>query len=804
MLAPVSVLIQESEHAILRAWEKLVFAEEHEGEWVGPALREDIPRVLQELARWLATDAMPDTSTRVLEHAMQRLKEGLPLSQLLSECRLLREAIFRIVLDEAGARIRVEELARLNAGLDVVLSRSVEQLVNVRDQRAAEQGPEAERLRSKRENEPRATSQAEAELRAERDFSSAVLDTAGSLVVVFDRERRITRFNHSCERVSGYSAAEAHGRTFDFLIPPEQLPEVQEVWNGLLQGSFPNTHENHWVCKDGTRRLIAWSNTAITGPRGEVQHVIGTGMDITERDRAEAALRASEERFRALVTASSEVLYRMSPDWSEMRQLRSQGFLADTDRPNASWLDEYIHPDDQPQVTAVIREAIRTKSVFHFEHRVRRADGTLGWTLSRAVPVTDDKGEVVEWFGSASDVTERKRAEAGRESLVQALREEDRRKTEFLAVLSHELRNPLTPIRNSLYVLDHAAPGGEQARRAQSIIGRQIDQLSRLVDDLLEVTRLTRNKIELQPVRLDLNELVRRTAEDHRSLFEKADVKLVVEHAPEPVFVRGDSNRLAQVVGNLLHNAAKFTPRGGQTTVSVAIEHSPDRALLRVADTGVGMAPDLLASLFEPFVQAGQGLDRSKGGLGLGLALVKGMVELHGGGVEARSDGRGSGTVIIVRLPLGSPAIAGIAAVAETGRRAPMRVLVIEDNRDAAESLREAVSLGDDEVDVAYNGSDGIRRAREFRPDVVFCDIGLPDMDGYAVARALRADEHLSSIFLVALTGYALPEDVAKAKEAGFHRHVAKPSSMEKIGAALSAAAQHTRPAPAAHSPASS
>jgi PAS domain S-box-containing protein len=359
------------------------------------------------------------------------------------------------------------------------------------------------------------------------------------------------------------------------------------------------------------------------------------------------------------------------------------------------------------------------------------------------------------------------------------LREVDQHKNEFLAVLSHELRNPLAPIVNSLYILDHAPPVGEQSTRARAIIGRQVAQLSSLVNDLLDVTRIARNKAQLQKERVELNEIVRRAVEDHRGLFERARITLDLTPAPRPVFLLADRTRVAQVAGNLLQNAAKFTNPGGATRVSV--DTDGDDAVLRVRDDGAGMAQETLDRLFQPFIQADQTLDRSKGGLGLGLALVKGLVELHGGSVAAHSEGLGKGSELVVRLPVDAAAPPDceqtVAPVAHSRRR----VLIIEDNSDAADSLQDALLLGGHEVEVAPDGRAGIDKARAFRPDVIFCDIGLPGMDGFAVARTLRADLLLKGTFLVALSGYALPEDLQRSAEAGFDRHLAKPPRLELL-----------------------
>ena len=371
--------------------------------------------------------------------------------------------------------------------------------------------------------------------------------------------------------------------------------------------------------------------------------------------------------------------------------------------------------------------------------------------------------------------------------------EADQRKNEFLAVLSHELRNPLAPIKNSLYILDRAAPGGEQARRALAVIDRQATQLSNLVNDLLDVTRITRNKIRLQKQRLEINDLVRRAVEDNRSSFDRSQVRLSCDFASTPVWINADGTRVAQMVGNLLQNAAKFTLSGGRAHVSVAAEAGD--AVICVVDNGIGMSPDTVARLFQPFMQAEQSLDRSKGGLGLGLSLIKGLAELHGGSIAAQSDGLGKGAAFVIRLPLDEGAAFEEVVLRAVGPRISRRILIIEDNPDAAESLREALELGEHEVEVAHNGPDGLEKARALRPDVVLCDIGLPGMDGYDVARAVRHDPALQSTVLVALSGYALPGDVERAAQAGFQHHLAKPPSVIALERVLAELPDTSHPA---------
>jgi two-component system CheB/CheR fusion protein len=270
--------------------------------------------------------------------------------------------------------------------------------------------------------------------------------------------------------------------------------------------------------------------------------------------------------------------------------------------------------------------------------------------------------------------------------------------------------------------------------------------------------------------------------EDHRSLFDRSGVRLELATAPAPVVVDGDWDRLAQIVGNLLQNAAKFSRRGGTTRLGVSRGRGEACAVIRVHDDGVGIAPEMLAHVFEPFTQADTTLERSKGGLGLGMALARGLVELHGGGIAAQSDGLGKGSRFVVRLPLATPSGAEPrAAPSVPAARAPRRVLIVEDNVDAAESLRELLELHRHEVEVAHSGPEGLAKARELRPEIVICDIGLPGMDGCEVARAIRADSALDGTYLIALTGYALPDELQRARESGFQRQVAKPADPDQL-----------------------
>lgn len=394
------------------------------------------------------------------------------------------------------------------------------------------------------------------------------------------------------------------------------------------------------------------------------------------------------------------------------------------------------------------------------------------WTI---VPLSGSNGEVDQLLVMSEDITAQRR-------LVDELREADRRKSEFIAVLSHELRNPLAAIRTTLYVLEHGAPGSQAVVNAREVIDRQVGHVVRMVDDLLDVTRISRNKIDLQRRPLDLRQVVRETIQDNRSHLELGGVRLEVKLPERPVLVSADGARISQVITNLLSNAIKFSSPGGAVTVSVTSDPANARAVLKVSDAGKGIDSQLIERLFEPFMQGDDTLDRNSGGLGLGLALVKGLVALHGGEVSVCSAGRDRGAEFTVRLPLH----AGLASEAKTAlAQSPpqprRRVLIVDDDRDVADGLRAALEIHTHEVAVAGNGPDALATARLFKPDVVFCDIGLPGMNGYEVARAFRADGAFRSTLLVALSGYAQSEDLARASAAGFDQHLAKPPNIEKI-----------------------
>ena len=409
--------------------------------------------------------------------------------------------------------------------------------------------------------------------------------------------------------------------------------------------------------------------------------------------------------------------------------------------------------------------------------------GAIGLYWAHPHTATDEEMETLQALGDSAALA------LDNARMIEELRDASRRKDELLAMLSHELRNPLAPLRNALHLLAlHIQGDGGTAAKALQTMDRQLRHLSRIVDGLIDMARLKNGRVTLEQERLDLGLLVRQVLDDRRSLLERAGLALETDLPGEPVWVWGDAVRLAQVAGNLLENAQKFTPPRGRLCVSLAAENG--QASLTVRDTGVGIAPELLPRIFDVFAQGAQPLDRQGGGLGLGLSLTRRLVELHGGTIEAASAGQGQGTELTVRLPRHSDLPEPPPAVPEEipeppAAAVPVRVLVVEDNVDAAESLGMLLQIWGYEVTLSFTGDDAVSAAERVRPGIVLCDIGLPGMDGFEVAGLLRQSPATASALLIALTGYGQEEDRSRALESGFDLHLTKPVDPANLENAL-------------------
>ena len=500
--------------------------------------------------------------------------------------------------------------------------------------------------------------------------------------------------------------------------------------------------------------------------------------DITQRRRlrAEDALRESEARFRTITDAMPQMV------WSALADGRldyfNQGWYdftgASPDQPAVFEHGGMLHPQDEQRVRDVWRHSIATGEPYQTEYRLRHRSGEYKWVLGRALPVRGDGGAIVRWMGTCTDIHEQR--------LVQEeLRAVNSRKDEFLAMLAHELRNPLAPISTAAEILQLLPGDQETVLQSSALIGRQVRQLTTLVDDLLDASRFTRGMVELRRDLTDLKPVISNALEQAQPLMQARRHSAVVQLCPAPAFVLGDAVRLVQVLTNLLNNAAKYTPEGGLITVELSTQESS--ACISVSDNGSGIEPDLLPQVFALFTQARRTQDRAQGGLGLGLALVKSIIGLHGGSVSAESAGRGQGSTFAVRLPLAAPGPQAAAPAAPDKAKTPrsLRVMVVDDNQDAAESLGIWLRRLGHEVTVLIDALAALATAREAPAEVYVLDIGLPVLDGCELAQLIRHDPGNRGATLIALTGYGQPGDIQKSRDAGFDHHLVKPGDLEKL-----------------------
>lgn len=580
----------------------------------------------------------------------------------------------------------------------------------------------------------------------------------------------------------GVHREEVTGDQWKRLLHPDDAEAYGQELLQCIQERRPFHGEARARRADGAWRWIESWGQPRQGPDGELRGFVGTSTDVTERRQMEAAIRDSEERFRTLADNIAQLAWMAHGDgWIFWYNKRWHDFTGTTfeQMQGAGW-ERVLHPDHAERVTTKVRACFATGEIWEDTFPLRGADGSYRWYLSRALPIRDESGKVIRWFGTNTDVTEERNIE-------QRLLEADRQKDEFLAMLGHELRNPLAAIRSASELIKLSASESDRIARSSAVLDRQTAHMSKLIDGLLDVSRIIRGKIELEPVVLDLCSVCRETIAD---IFERQpSPNLTVQAAlPKgPIWVRADPVRMTQIVDNLVSNAIKYTPGGGVVTVSVHQEG--ELVTLEVQDTGVGIPPELLPHVFDVFQQSKQSLARSKGGLGLGLALVRSLTELHGGHVEAKSPGEGGGATFLVRLPAVEETASPNSRRGNRGSEDErMRILVIEDNEDAADMLRELLELTGHDVAVAHRGQQGVQLSKEYKPDVVLCDIGLPGgMTGYDVATQLRADAETRDLRLVAVSGYGRTEDQQRAKSAGFDDHLTKPIDIRELQRLLAA-----------------
>lgn len=585
----------------------------------------------------------------------------------------------------------------------------------------------------------------------------------------------ISSWNAGAERLFGYTAEEAIGQSISIIIPPDRADEEEEILNRIRCGERIDQYETIRRRKDGSLLDVSLTVSPVIEGQGKIVGASKIVRDVTER-------KVAEERFRLLAETVPSIVWIAAPDgtitYVNKRWLEYCGLTAEQNAQNRPEL--VLHPDDRQRCMEQWARSLRDGTEYEVEVRNRRFDGNYRWFVTRAVPLRGADKKIVSWFGVTTDIHDQK-------EMQEQLQDADRRKDEFLATLAHELRNPLAPIRNSLQILRMSNGSGPDTEQVNEIMERQVAHMVRLVDDLLELSRISRGIIELKMEQVDLATVISHAVETSRPIIEEASHHLEITLPTKPIFVEGDLVRLSQVFANLLNNAAKYTSKGG--LITVAAKQTGREIVVTIRDTGIGIPREMLSRIFDMFTQIDNTLRGSQEGLGIGLNLVRTIVSLHGGSVEARSDGLGMGSEFEVRLPLAEKREltkpTNSKKVSDFDPMSTRRILVVDDNRDAADSMAMLLKLTGAEVHLAYDGPSALEAIFACQPSVVFLDIGLPGISGHEVAKQVRADSRFRDVILIALTGWGQDNHRQDSQDAGFDYHLVKPVDHGAVQALL-------------------
>ena len=628
----------------------------------------------------------------------------------------------------------------------------------------------------------------------ERQQFAALVDASSDFIGVAGLDQRVVYVNRAGMELSGLEPGQLAGTSVLNFFPESQHDRI----TGLIADSEAGDHlvvDTYFQhLKTGQLIPVSWSFLRLRDASGNVSGYATVTRDLTERTKAENLLRVSEERRRLALDASKLGMWHVDPTTrATTTDARYRVIFGTTEE----WTDylqavAVIHPDDQPAVLAAVAAAteLENPASYAIEYRIVHPDGSLHWILANGRASFEGVGptrRVVSFDGTVADFTERKHGEEERERLVARLQEQDVRKNEFLAILAHELRNPLAPIRNGLELMKLAKNDSAVVEQARAMMERQVGHMVRLIDDLLDLSRISQGTLELKRERIELAVIVRNAVETSQPLIEQMGHELSLVVPTVPIYLDGDMSRLTQVISNLLNNSAKYTERGGR--IRLCAEQLGSEIVVTVEDNGVGIPAHMLDKVFEMFTQVDRSWEMSKGGLGIGLSLVQRLVELHGGSVYASSNGDGTGSAFVVRLPVvlsvdGDRQEDGeVQPVRSTPRR---RILVVDDNQDAAISLAQLLTIMGNETQTAYDGLEALAVAAAFRPDVTLLDIGMPKLNGYEVCRRIRQQPWGKNMVLYALTGWGLEEDQQRSLAAGFDAHLVKPVLADDLEVLLS------------------
>lgn len=631
---------------------------------------------------------------------------------------------------------------------------------------------------------------AESRAHERREVLSVTLQSIGDAVITTDMAGHVTNLNEVAESLTGWPRQQALGqpleRVFNIVneVTRERVenPATRALREGVIVGLA-----NHTVLinKDGSEFPIDDSAAPICNEQGHVSGCVLIFRDVTaqrlaERDKADKLITA--RLLAAIVESSNDAIISKSLDgiiqsWNAAAE-RLFGFTAE--EAMGQHISLVIPPERLAEENEIIASLAAGNRIEHFETERVRKDGQRIIVSLTISPIKDDSGNVVGASKIVRDVTERKQLTDDLQRLAADLLAADRRKNEFLATLSHELRNPLAPMTNMLEVVKRSGDDARILKQAHETIERQLNQMVRLVDDLLDVNRITHDRLELRRSDVELSSVIQQAVEVARPLIDGADQELIVDLPREPVYLHADRARLAQVFGNLLNNSCKYTSANG--TITLSAKRVDDDVLVSVKDNGAGIPSDKLHSIFDMFMQVDRSSEQSQGGLGIGLTLVKRLVAMHGGSIEARSEGEGRGSEFIVRLSvIRKPALEVPRVERVSESPAQRRVLIVDDNRDSADSLAMLLEITGNKTFQAHDGMEALNAIEKHRPEVVLLDIGLPKLDGHEVCRRVREQPWGKNIVIIALTGWGQEDDRRKSEEAGFNGHIVKPVDYENL-----------------------
>jgi PAS domain S-box-containing protein len=609
---------------------------------------------------------------------------------------------------------------------------------------------------------------------------AAIVESSDDAIISKSLEGVIQSWNAAAERLFGYTAEEAVGQHISIVIPPERITEEDDIIASLKAGRRIEHFETERVRKDGGRIIVSLTISPIKDDTGKVVGASKIVRDVTDRKLAES----ERQKFVTLVENSTDFIgicdLQGVPFFINRAGLAMIG-LRDIEEARQTPVAEFFFPEDQEAIWNEFFPAVLKEGHGEIEIRFRHfKTGEARWMSYKVLTLTDAANQPVAFATVSQDITERRRMMDDLQRLAADLSAADQRKNEFLATLAHELRNPLAPMSNMLEVVKRSGNDGEILKRAHGTLERQLNQMIRLVDDLLDLNRITHDRLELRRSEVELSSVIEQAVEVARPLCDAAGQELIVQLPDEPVFLNADRARLAQVFGNLLNNSCKYTRPNGTITLSAKLVD--DDVVVMVKDNGAGIPRDQIDNIFDMFMQVERTSEHSQGGLGIGLTLVKRLVEMHGGSIEARSEGEGLGSEFIVRLPaITKSEISSSVADNGTEESPGRRVLIVDDNHDSADSLAMLLEITGNKTFQAHDGLEALDAVEKHRPEVVLLDIGLPKLDGHEVCRRIREKPWGQNITIIALTGWGQDDDRRRSLEAGFNGHLVKPVDYDRL-----------------------